>query len=278
MRRFLCRSVGALAMLATLFTTPAYSHETIKIGSIGAAAGMMKTVSREFEKHHRTIKVKVLPIPDPSGGIQAVSENAIDIGVTSRSLRGDEKKRGLVAVLFARTPLTPVSNRDVAIKGLKTHELVSIYQGKTLKWPNGKQVRLIMRPAAETDMQLIRKISPEMRAAVDNALSRPGMNMARTDQDNLKKLERVSGAVGFATLSQVLSEGRSVSPLAFNGLAPSVEAVAKGRYPVVKSFYFVRKKDPSPEERAFIAFLLSAKGRKILKEAGCAPAPGAPAR
>ncbi len=173
-----------------------------------------------------------------------------------------------LTVEYARTPFIFVAKKDVTISGLNTAETVRIFRGDTKTWPDGKRVRLIVRPSTELDTLLVKQISPEMSNAVDIALSHKGYLMAMTDQDCLDLIEKTPGGLGFATLTQVLSEKRQLKVLLFNGLRPSSKALADGSYPFYKTLYFVTKTEPSVWVRKFIDFVRSPEGRKVLEETG----------
>ena len=161
-----------------------------------------------------------------------------------------------------------ITRKDVNISGLNTQDIIKIFRGETATCPDGKRIRLILRPSTETDTLLLKKISPEVSNAVDTALSRDGMLMAITDQECLDLIEKTSGGFGFATLTQTISEKRPLKILPFNGLTPSLKTLSEGSYPLSKPLYFVIKPEFSVLVRKFIDFVRSSEGRKILEESG----------
>ena len=89
-----------------------------------------------------------------------------------------------------------------------------------------------------------------------------------TDQDAASKMEAIPGSIGVSTLSQILSEKRNLRPLSLEGVAPTLENLRSGRYPMVKHFYYVLSPSPAPATLDFIGFLHSKKGLAILKQNG----------
>lgn len=255
-------------IVVSMLSSPVFSEE-IKIGGSGSGLGHMKMLGAAFEKSHPGIKIVVLPSLGSSGGIKAVGKGAIDIGLTGRPLKDEELKAGLKVIEYAKTPFIFVANNDVKITGLTTKDIVKIYNGETQTWPDGKRVRLVLRSAYESDTITVKSISPEMSAAVDNALSRKGMLIAMTDQESADLIEKTTGSFGVSTLTLVLSEKRKVKILSYNGAGPSVKALSGGAYPLSKSLYFVTKPEQSPLVREFLAFILSPEGARILEEGGC---------
>jgi len=263
--------VSLLVLLITSFRLipPAFAEEVLKIGGTGFALSSMELVAKGFEKSNQGIKVSVIfPSLGSSGGIKAVSKGAIHIGLSARPLKEEELKLGLSSIKSAKTPLVFVTREDVNISGLNTKEIAKIYRGETATWPDGKLIRLVLRPASETDILLVKKISTEMGQAVDTALSRKGMQIAMTDQDCLDFLEKASGGFAISTLAQLISEKRQLKILSFNGVPPSLKNLRDGSYPLFKELYLVTKTEPSILVRKFIDFVRSSQGRKILEESG----------
>jgi phosphate transport system substrate-binding protein len=63
-----------------------------------------------------------------------------------------------------------------------------------------------------------------------------------------------------------------VKALKVNGVAPTLENVASGTYPLVKTLTFVFKEDKlNPVARAFVDFVRSPEGERILTANGYLP-------
>ncbi len=248
-------------------TRTAYA-ETVKIGGTGFSLGVMRILAASFEKQVPGVKIQVFPSLGSSGGIKAVLEGALDIGLSARTLNEAEMGRGASALEIARTPFVFFANNRVNKDGLTFQELERIYGGQSLSWPDGTRIRLVLRTKGETDMNIIRKISPTMEQAVALSFSREGMNLAITDQDNASVIEMTAGGLGGGTLTQILSENRQVKVLSLNGVKPSVEGLVDGSYPWSKSIYLVTAAGTSPAVQRFEAFIISEIGCTILNSYG----------
>jgi phosphate transport system substrate-binding protein len=202
-----------------------------------------------------------------SGGIKATLAGRLDIGLSGRPLSGEERARGLQETKYARTPFVFAVHRTVEITGLTLKDVVEIYAGKR-DWENGKRIRLVLRPREDSDIPILKNMSPAMSAAVDIALSRKGMIVATTDHDAADAIEDVPGAFGGTTLALVFSEKRALRVLALDGVAPSVRTMIDRSYPYSKSFYMVTKSHPSAAVRRFMDFVRSPSGAAILSRNG----------
>lgn len=258
----------AIAGTAVAISGTAAAAAEIKIGGTGNALGAMRLLGSAFAKQNPDTPVFVLPSLGTSGAIKAVPKGAIDIGVSSRPLSDDEAKIGAVAVEYARSPLVfAVSVRSKATS-LTLDQVADIYNGKLVNWPDGTQIRPILRQAGDDNTRQIRQISAALDKALSVAEQRPGMPFATNDQETAEKVESIPGALGVTTLCLIKSEDRTLRALALDGVEPTAANAAAGKYPHVKRLYYITKSEPSAEVKRFIAFMNSPAGREILTRTG----------
>jgi phosphate transport system substrate-binding protein len=262
--------------LQALCLAPAGAHHVLQVGGTGGALATMRLLSLSFEKENPGVDVRVLPSMGSTGAIRAVSRGALHVGLLSRPLKDEERATGLVLMTYAKTPFVVVTHSGVDVKAVTTDDLVKILSGERTTWPNGKRIRLILRPETDSDTEYLRGISPLVASALEKAFLRPGMLIAMTDQECLDMIERTPGAIGVSSLAQVVSEERRVNVLAYDGRSPTVHGRASGSYRPMKQFSIVTRADPDPLAEKFISFVLSEKGRKILESAGSIPLKGSP--
>jgi len=242
--------------------------EEIKIGGTGGALAPMQLLAQAYAKNHLDTRITVLPSLGSGGGIKAVLSGAIQLAVSSRPLNDAEIKQGAIEMKYGRTPFVFATSVTNKIASVTIPELVDIYSGKTEKWPDGRKIRIVLRPIGDSDSEMIKGISPEMREAKVLAEQRKGMLFAITDQEAADNIEKISGALGPSTLTQILSEKRALKPLKLNGIEPSVESIANGSYPFYKRLFIVTSPKTPPSALQFAAFIKSAPGRDILRQTG----------
>lgn len=262
------RGLAALAAGVALAGSGAAWAGEIKIGGTGNALGAMRLMGVAFEKQNPDVKVVVLPSLGTSGAIKAVPKGAIDIGLASRRLTDEEAKAGAVSVEYARSPLVFAVSAKTKATGLTLDQVADVYTGKLPAWPDGTQIRPILRQAGDDNTKQVRQMSPALDRALSVAEQRPGMPFATNDQETADKLESIPGALGVTTLCLILSEGRGLRPLAIDGVEPTAANGASGKYPHVKQLYYVAKTEPSADAKRFIAFIHSTSGREVLARSG----------
>jgi phosphate transport system substrate-binding protein len=270
---------GLLLAAALLLGNPSHAAEVhpsasvIRIGGTGSALGTMALLAEAFKKTQPQASIVVLPSLGSGGGIMALQASAIDIALSSRPLKSGERSQDFVAIEYARTPLVFATASRMNVAAITTPELVAIYSGERKTWPDGRALRLVLRPDTESNTDILKSISPEMKQAVTAAQTRKGMIMAPTDKDNADSIENIPGALGMTTLAQIISEKRGLQVMTFNGVTPSLRALADGKYPYYKPLSMVTALQPSALTHQFVAFVSSAAGREILQRNGHLLAP-----
>jgi len=260
--------VLAVIFLSLLSATPVLANEIIQIGGTGTAIGVMKLLGAAYEKKYPAVHIEVLPSMGTPGGIKAALDGAIAIAVAGRALNDEEIKGGAVGVEIARTPFVFVTNEKNPPTGITSAELVNIYSQKTLAWPGGEPIRLVLRPARETSSMILKAISPEMENAMAIAQAKEGMILAATDQESAEAVAKIPGALGASTLTQIITEKQPLKVLALNGSRPSVRGLADGSYKLYKPIILVTTPKTPEAARRFAAFVLSAEAHPILENSG----------
>lgn len=276
-RRCLRHPILLAASVLWLGLAQAFAAEaaSIKIGGAGSSLSTMRLLAAAFEKANPNVTITVLPSLGSSGGIKATAAGVIDIGTSSRQLSEAERGLQLKVNEFGWTPLVFAVSRATRTDEVTTAQVVDIYAGKMTAWPSGDPIRVIVRPATDTDTVKLMAMSAQMRDAVTSAGARPGMLTALTDADVIEHLNSIPGALGVTSLGEVLANASRLKALKLDGIEPSAASLADGSYPLHLAMQMVTGKTPSAVAAQFIDFVMSAPGRKILAEAGFAvPVPG----
>jgi phosphate transport system substrate-binding protein len=259
---------SALAALLIAVTCANALGQEVKIGGTGAALGTMKILADAYSRQQPDFRFVVLPSLGTSGGIKALRAGAIQVGVSARPLLDSEAQGGFMSTEYGRTPFIFATSLVSPAVGITTQALADLYAGKVDKWPDGTLVRMVMRPVGDSDTEIIKSMSSDMRAAKDAAEKRPGMLFTVTDQETADTIEKVPGSLGPSTLALMRSERRAIRALSLDGVAPEVKTLADGRYPLSKTMYLVTPSAPRTEVQGFIDFVRSPAGRALLVQNG----------
>ena len=267
LKQFLAVFLAGFGAALALAAVGAHA-DSIKIGGTGTGLGTMKLLVQEFKKSRPDAQLVVTSSLGSTGAIRAVLAGAVDIGISSRPVTAEENRQGASARAYARTPFVIATGAKNDSAGLTLDELVQIYSGKVTRWPDGSPIRLVVRPDSDADTIVMRAFSAEMSGAITAALARKGLRMADTDQDNADALEKLPGSLGTATLTQIMAESRAIRPLTLDGVAPTLQSLAAGRYRYFKTLHLVTGRNPSPLARDFVAYIRSPAGQAVLAGSG----------
>jgi phosphate transport system substrate-binding protein len=260
-----------LALLA-LWAAPAPA-DTLVLGGMGTGTLLLERLAEDFQKKHPGDKVSV---PTPSmgsgGALRALQAGQIDLAVSGRPLTPEEQPALPAALEYARTPVGFATSSQTNRAGnLSLQTLVNIYSLKQTTWPDGRPIRLVLRPGIESDYRVQAGLAPEMAAALAESLRHPGMVVAKTDQEAVAHIEKTPFSLGITSLAMARLAGADVRFLALEHNSPSLDRLKSGGYPLSKSFYLVTQPKPSPVTRRFLAYLQSGAARTRLVELGTLP-------
>lgn len=240
--------------------------DVLKIGGTGAAAEALRQISRTFTEASGD-QVEIIPNLGSSGGIRAVHDRVIDLCVSGRLLRPEEAEKGLASRLALRTPYMLVTSHR-SPNGLKKEDVSELYRNERSTWPDGEQVRVVLRPVSDSDTPHMAALFPEMATALEIARKRPDVVTAATDHDNIAAAQRLPGSLTGMTFLQFHAEKPSLRPISIDGVAPSFEAFQVGTYGYAKLLYFIAPAKPAPAVERFLSFLRAPEGQSALLQAG----------
>jgi phosphate transport system substrate-binding protein len=218
-------------------------------------APLLFEMARRFEDLHPGARIDV-QTGGSSRGIADARSGAADIGMVSRSLKGEEAD--LEAHAIARDGIAMIVHRDNSIGELTDEQVVSLFTGRITRW---SQVG-----GADEPVVVVNKAAG--RATLEVFLHHFGIEEGTVKADvvigdNQQGIKTVAGnpfAIGYVSIGTAITEaerGIAIRLLPSGGVAPTLENVGQGRFPVVRTLSLVTRGEPSPLARVFIAFCQS---------------------
>lgn len=245
--------LGILLFSAGATTSP--RAEQITIGGTGAATAYLRQLGSAFTA--RTgIQLDVLASMGSTGALRAAGDGALDIAVSGRPLKQEEIQKGLRVAHTLRTPFVFVTSLR-ATQHMSVADLARAYSDAKATWPDGSPMRVILRPASESDTQLMATLFPGLGQAQDRARERTDIPIAATDQDNADVAERTPASLTAMTYLQVIIERRDLRFVAIDGVEPTLENFERGVYTYAKDLAFAVPAQTKPAVNAFLEFLRS---------------------
>lgn len=206
--------------------------------------------------------------PTGSGsGITAVSEGRCDIGLSSRSLKDEEKAQGLTETVLALDGIAVVVNPENQVSDLTIEQIASIYTGEVTNWSEvggaDAEIVVIGREAGSgtrDGFESITKTSEKCQYRQE--LTSTG--------DVITTVSQNPDAIGYTSLSAVKD---NVKALSVGGVYPTEETVKDGSYAIQRPFVLVTKDGAklSDAAQAFFDYVTSDKVSDIITGAGVVP-------
>ncbi len=269
-------ALAGLILGLVLLAPATLGAEPIRAGGTGAASRTIALLAEAYQRRTPGAQIVVLPSIGSRGAKKGVISGDLDVGFSAEPPSPAEAEQGLVALEYARTALV-FATAEGATQAMTSQALIEAYAGKLARWPDGRRLRLILRPVGDSDNGILRNISPRFREAVEAALKRDGMLIAATDQEAADATASVPGALGTTTLALIVAEKRPLTPLALDGVTPSMKTIASGAYPHTKTIYVItRHQESRPAVAGFARFLQTPEARAIVAGTGFLPLPARP--
>ena len=207
--------------------------------------------------------------PTGSGsGIKAVLEGRCDIGLSSRSLKEEEKSQGLQETVLAYDGITIIVNPENPVTDLSLDQIAKIYTGEITNWKevggNDAEIVLIGREAGSGTRDGFESITgTEEACKYRQELTSTG--------DVITTVSQNPDAIGYASLAALKDTVKAVS---VDGVTASEATVKDGTYKVQRPFVLVTKEGTELSDTAqkFFDYATSADAAEVISAAGAVSA------
>lgn len=237
--------------------------------STDGSTSMNRVIGALGEAFEKSSGIKVTYNATGSGsGIKAVQEGRCDIGLSSRSLRENEKAAGLAETVLAYDGIAVIVHPDNPVSNLTLPQIVGIYTGRIANWSE----------AGGSDMEIVligREASSGTRDGFEAATGTENACRYRQElSSNGDVIATVAGnpnAIGYASLAAIRG---SVKALSVDGISPSEKTVKDRSYAIQRPFVLVTKTDAalSASAQRFFDYVFSGEANGIITSAGVIPA------
>jgi len=258
--------LAAVLILSALAGCGSKSGGTVSTDGSTSMEKVIGALGEAFEKDNSGVTFTYNPTGSGSG-ITAVAEGRCDIGLSSRSLKDEEKAQGLTETVLALDGIAVIVNPDNPVSDLDLETIGKIYTGEITNWKdaggNDAEIVPIGREAGSGTRDGFESITgTEDACAYRQELTSTG--------DVITTVASNPGAIGYASLASVKD---TVKALSVGGVTPTEGTVKDGSYLVQRPFVLVTKADTklSDTAQSFFDFITSPDASQIISEAGAVP-------
>ena len=278
-RRSFLTVCGAVAAAAAL-TACGGSASSAAASSTSAAAALsgnvatggstsMKNVIAALTEGFAEVEPGVTVSYDPTGsgaGITGATDKTLDIGLSSRALKDDEKN-DVDGTVVALDGIAIVVNKASKVADLTVDQLKQMFTGEITNWKDvggdDGEIVLVGREAGSgtrDGFESIVDVKDSCKYAQE--LTATGAVISAVEANPL--------AVGYASLSAV---GDTVAMVTVESVECSEDTVKDGSYKIQRPFVFVTNKSVtlSEQAQAFVDFATSKDAADLIRTAGAVP-------
>jgi len=263
-------SSAAASSTSTAAGSAASSTAAALSGNVAAGGSTsMKNVIAALTEGFAEVEPGVTVSYDPTGsgaGITGAADKTLDIGLSSRALKDDEKA-DVEGTTIALDGIAIIVNNASKVEDLTVDQLEQMFTGEITNWSevggDDGEIVLIGREAGSgtrDGFESIVDVKDSCKYAQE--LTATGAVISAVEANPL--------AIGYASLSAV---GDTVKMVTVGGVECSEETVKDGSYEVQRPFVFVTNKSVtlSEQAQAFFDFATSADAADLIRTAGAVP-------
>lgn len=243
---------------------------TVELAGSGSNVALTRLLVRAWCAQRPTCAV-VHESVGSAGALRALRDGVIDVALVSRPPTPDELHGGLRVTPYARTPVVIAANLSVPARNLARSEILEVLRGSRTRWGNGTPLLFVLRERGDSSLRAMATAIAGWPEAEEAAQRARRFRVMYGDRELRDTVAETQGAIGVTDLGGMRLEGQHLVALALDGVAPSLEALATGRYPIAKTLAFVTRPDARPEALALVAYATSAAAAGIIREADYLP-------
>ena len=264
-------SSAAASSVASTASSAAASTASGSLSGNVATGGStsMKNVIAALTEGFAEVEPGVTVSYDPTGsgaGITGATDKTLDIGLSSRALK-DQEKNDVDGTVIALDGIAIIVNKASKVEDLTVDKLKQMFTGEITNWADvggdDGEIVLIGREAGSgtrDGFESIVDVKDSCKYAQE--LTATGAVISAVEANPL--------AIGYASLSAV---GDTVKMVTVGGVECSEETVKDGSYEVQRPFVFVTNKSVtlSQQAQAFFDFATSTDAADLIRTAGAVP-------
>lgn len=249
------------------------SPTALTLAGSGSNLPLTRALVEAFRKHHPETKIFVHASIGSGGGVRAVRDGAVDIGLVSRALTEEEGRLGLVVTPHVRVAVVVATHPSVPDRCVASAELAAILSGARSTWSDGSRRVVLLRERGDSSFLAVSRGVPGLAEENDAAYRAGRWRVLYDDRAMQEALVSTEGAMGVFDLGAIASQRLPIKVLCVDGVTASNEEVVAGRYPFWKDLAFVTDGPAGGLRADLLRFAGSEEGRALAASLGYIPLP-----
>jgi phosphate transport system substrate-binding protein len=240
--------------------------DTITVAGSTSVMPFSEKLAEYFMLGHPRLSVEVQG-GGSSAGIQAALNRTVDIGMSSRKLKEDEKS--LKQILICYDGISIIVHPSNPVRDISLDQVRKVYSGRIRNWNELGWIDRNIDAVSREEGSGTRGAFEELvmgKVFIDDGI------MVQDSNGSVKEVIATDPyAIGFISLGIV---DQKVKALTIDGVIPSVRNIVQHKYSMVRPFLYLTASEPTGAVKIFIDFVLSRDGQNILRKEGLVPIRG----
>ncbi len=227
--------------------------------------------------------ISIYVAPGGSGvGASAVIDGTCDFGMIARSIKDSEKEAlgaGYTEYVVAKDALTVSVNAENPLCGLtddlSTDTIRQIFSGDLSTWNEvdaslpSETINVYIRDLSGGAYEVFQKAIMGDSEVTASATQSASMTELAT---NIANDPWGIGYAGFGAYNKANQNGQVLFAMKVDGVEANEDTIISGDYTVQRPIMFVTGKAPTPSQQAFVDYVFSDAGYKVVEDNGYIPA------
>lgn len=247
---------------------------TVVIAGSTSVQPLSEALAEEYMGNNKDVTITV-----QGGGsgqaAKSLKEEIAQIGALSREVKDEEKKDIGNEYVIAKDGVAVVVNKDVKVDDLSIDQIKGIFTGEITNWKevggDDAAISVVSREEGSGTRGAFTEITgvlekndggEEIDKTTDKAIVQPSTGAA------LETVTNTPNSIGYVSLEAV---NKDVKTLKVEGVEITKETVLDGTYKISRPFIYATPKKVDPAAQAFIDWVMSAEGQKMVEKNGFIP-------
>jgi phosphate transport system substrate-binding protein len=235
---------------------------TLTIAGSTSVQPFSEVLAEKFMEKNQNVQVNIQG-GGSSQGVEAAISGAAGIGAVSRDLTAEEKAKGLVSTPIAIDGVAIIVNSTNKVNSLTAEQIKNIYLGNIRNWSEvggmAAPITVVTREDGSGTREAFSKGIMNEEPIINSAIVQNSTGAVRTT------VAGDQNAIGYVSIASLNSEVKAID---LDGAAATEANVKSGKYKLQRPFIYITKGNPNGLAQAFIDFVLSDEGQKIIVDEG----------
>ena len=252
------------------------SKTIISFEGSSSLAPIISSIGKSFMVSNEKISISV-SASGSGAGVKSILDNKANFGMISRNIKDDEKSKmsnykEFLVISDALTISVNAKNPIVKIKdNLDSGTIKKIFSGEYKYWSDidsslpQKEISVIVRDSNSGAYEVFQNSIMKESKISSNAIQTSSM------EELYKKISENENAIGYASYGVYNKNKDKLFAFKVDGAEVSKENILNGKYKIQRPLMLIKNSELSESENAFVNYILSDAGKKIIEENGYIP-------